>query len=151
MEFTDGVDPETQARVRRFFEDEIPFNRYLGMKLDAISRGAARLTPAFKPELVGDPFRPALHGGVISALLDTAGGAAVWSTLAPGDRVSTIDLRVDYLRPARLEALVADATVRRVGNRVGVVSIRATQPGAPDEPVAEAMGVYSIKREADPR
>lgn len=110
--------------------------------------GVAWVRIPFLPELVGDPFRPALHGGVVATLLDATGGAAVWSTLSLADRVSTIDIRVDYLRPGRLAELVAEAQVRRVGHRVGVAHITAFHPDAPDAPVAEANGVYAVRRES---
>jgi uncharacterized protein (TIGR00369 family) len=140
-------DDEMRARIRAFFDQGIPFNRFLGMQLAALGEGTARMTLPFRPELVGDPFRPSLHGGVIATLLDATGGAAVWSTLSMADRVSTIDIRVDYLRPGRLEALVAVGEIRRVGNRVGVVAIRAFHEDRPEENIAEAMGVYSVRRE----
>lgn len=143
------LDPLVRGSVEKFFAEEIPFNRFLGMRLVVLERGVARLVMPFRPELVGDPFRPALHGGVVAALLDTAGGAAVFSELAVGDRVSTVDIRVDYLRPARLEDLYAEARIRRIGNRMGVTSIRAYHEGDPDQPVAEAMAVYNIRREQD--
>ncbi len=145
------IDDETEARIREFFSEGIPFNRFLGMELVSVGGGAAQIRLPFRPELVGDPFRPALHGGVIATLLDATGGAAVWSTLSMTDRVSTIDIRVDYLRPARLEELVAVGSVRRVGNRVGVAAIHAFHPSQPDEHVAEAMGVFSVRRESDAR
>ena len=136
---------ERQAFVRRLIDDEIPFNRVLGLRVRHVSLGVAALEIPFRPELIGDRERPALHGGVVSALADTCGGAAVWTRVGPQDRVSTIDLRVDYLRPGRAETLVATGRVLRVGNRVGVVNIVVTHDGDP-EPIAEAKGVYAIKR-----
>ena len=76
-------------------------------------------------KLIGNPSLPALHGGVISTLLDTCGGAAVFSSLDNvRDRTSTVDLRVDYLRPGRMETLVAEACIVRAGNKVAVVSLK---------------------------
>jgi uncharacterized protein (TIGR00369 family) len=140
------IDPEVLDAVRRFMSEQIPFNNLLGVRVDLLEVGRARLSVPFRPEFVGDPFRPALHGGVISAVIDACGGAAVWTTVNMTDRVSTIDLRVDYLRPGRLEPLVVEATVLRSGNRVGVASMRAFHPGEPDATVAEGKGVYNIKR-----
>ena len=132
--------------LRQLTEDWIPFNTYLGVKAVEIRQGYARLDIPFRPELIGDPVRPALHGGVISALADTAGGIAVWTQVDdPRGRVSTIDLRIDYLRPGRPETLVAVATVVRVGNRVGVADIRLFHPSAPDETIATGKGDYNIK------
>jgi uncharacterized protein (TIGR00369 family) len=137
------------AFVRRFMDEEIPFNREIGIKVVELSPGRAVLGIAYRPALIGDPVRPALHGGVISALADTCGGAAVWTAIGDADRCSTIDIRIDYLRPGRLETLHAAAEVLRVGNRVGVTSIRLYHPARPDEVVAEGKGVYSVKRAED--
>ena len=134
------------ALLKRFFDEKIPFNRLLGIEIVELSRGRATLAIPFRETLIGDPARPALHGGVISALADTCGGAAVWSVLGDRDRVSTIDLRVDYLRPGKPEELRCLGEVQRVGNRVGVAQISLFHPSDPDATVAEAKGVYSVKR-----
>jgi len=131
--------------LARFVEGGIPFNKVLGIKLVALSKGYARLEIPFRDELVGDPFRPALHGGVLSALADAAGGAAVWASVDDvRARVSTIDLRVDYLRPARLELVVGEARVVRIGNRVGVVDMRMFHVSDEDVTVATGKGVYNV-------
>jgi uncharacterized protein (TIGR00369 family) len=145
------MDPDA---LRQLTEEWIPFNRYLGVQCAEIRVGYARLEVPFREELIGDPIRRALHGGVISALADTAGGIAVWAGIEdPRARVSTIDLRVDYVRPGKTETLVAVATVVRVGNRVGVADIRLFHPSAPDETVATGKGVYNIRmvRPRDPK
>jgi uncharacterized protein (TIGR00369 family) len=131
--------------LKQVMEEIIPFNRYLGMKLTRAAIGFVRLEVPFRPELVGDPLRPALHGGVLSALADTAGGAAVWSGVEDERaRVSTIDLRIDYLRPGKLELVAAEAQVVRLGNRVGVVDMRIFHPSAESETIATGKGVYNV-------
>lgn len=133
--------------IKMFMEAQIPFNRYLGMQLTHAAEGQARMELPFREEFIGDPLRPALHGGVISTMLDTVGGAAVFSTLTNiEDRASTVDLRVDYLRPGRKETLVAEARIIRAGNRVAVAELKAFHPDAPDEPVATGVGVYNTRR-----
>lgn len=132
------------ADVLRIMEEHVPFNRLLGIKGEAVEPGRAVLVLPVRPDFVGDPRRPALHGGVLSTLIDTAGGVAAWSALPPGETVSTVDLRVDYLEPAGLEAaLRAEAVLVRKGNRVCHVRIRLTQDG---RLVAEGTGVYNIHR-----
>jgi uncharacterized protein (TIGR00369 family) len=126
--------------------DLIPFNRFLGIQLAAAQDGYCRLELPFREEFIGDAARPALHGGVISTLIDTCGGFAVWTRIAIDDRVSTIDLRVDYLAPGAPELLTAEANVVRIGNRVGVVDVRCFQPSHPERIVAAGKGVYNIKR-----
>jgi uncharacterized protein (TIGR00369 family) len=131
--------------LRQVMEEIIPFNRYLGVRVGAAREGFCRLEIPFREELVGDPLRPALHGGVLSALADAAGGGAVWTGIEDERaRVSTIDLRIDYLRPARLETIVAEATVVRLGNRVGVADVRLFHPDKESETVATGKGVYNV-------
>ncbi len=129
-----------------------PFSRLLGIKGEWIEPGRAVMVLPVREDFVGDPRRPALHGGVVSSLIDTVGGAAAWSALPPGDSVSTVDLRIDYLEPAGLGApLRAEAELIRKGNRVCHVRVGVTQAGTL---VAEGRGVYNIhrkRREEEPR
>jgi len=125
-------------------EHHVPFNKHLGIKGESVESGRAVLVLPVRPEFVGDPRRPALHGGVLSALIDTAGGMAAWSALSAAESVSTVDLRVDYLEPAGLRGpLRAEALLVRKGNRVCHVRVRLTQDG---QLVAEGTGVYNIHR-----
>ena len=131
-------------------EKNIPFNQYLGVKVVHFERGDITLKLIPKPEFTGDPLRQALHGGVAATLADTAGGLAVFSTLSKSSSTSTIDLRVDYLRPGQTDqALYANAKVIRTGNRVCVTHIHLYQ-GSKDEPIAISTATYNIvKNHAD--
>jgi uncharacterized protein (TIGR00369 family) len=131
--------------LRQLVEEFIPFNRFLGIRIVAVDDARVELELPWRDEFVGDPLKPAIHGGVISALADVAGGIAVWNALGPHQRVSTIDLRVDYLRPGRLESLIAEATTARVGRSVGVADVRVFHGSARGDTVATAKGVYAIK------
>ncbi len=141
------MDEAKFKKLAALFETRVPFVAFLGMHFASVASGSVRMTVPFRPDLIGNPTIPALHGGVVAALLDTCGGAAVWSQIGELDQVSTVDLRVDYLRPARPERLVGTARVIRLGNRVGVVELRAYHPGASDKPIAVGTGVYNIKRQ----
>ena len=128
----------------RLMEHDVPFNRLLGMKGESAGGGRCVLVLPVRPDFIGDPRRPALHGGVISALIDTAGGLAAWTGLRAGESLSTVDLRVDYLEPAGLSGdLRAEAELVRQGNRVCHVKIAVTQNGIL---VADGRGVYNIFR-----
>jgi len=135
----------------KLIEEFIPFNKFLGMKAALVERGRVRLALPFREELIGDPVRQALHGGVISTLADTVGGMTIWTALEnPAARVSTIDLRVDYLRPGRPELIVAEGLIVRVGRSVGVSDMRVFHPSAEDVTIATGKGVYSIKMPKHP-
>jgi uncharacterized protein (TIGR00369 family) len=130
--------------VLRLMEEHSAFNRLLGIRGESQEPGHVRMKLPVREDFVGDPGRPALHGGVVSSLVDTAGGASAWSALGPGESVSTVDLRVDFLEPAALGGpLIADALLLRKGNRVCHVRVRVTQDG---RLVAEGSAVYSIHR-----
>jgi uncharacterized protein (TIGR00369 family) len=132
--------------VRYITEDVIPYNKELGIKLEEAQVGRAVLRIPFDERLIGDPRRPAIHGGVTAVLIDAAGGTAVMTTLSSAnDRVSTIDMRVDYIRPAAPQDLIATATVIRSGHRIAVTKIRITQPDTQDL-IAEGTAVYNLKR-----
>ncbi|MDC3955734.1 hotdog fold thioesterase [Polyangium jinanense] len=138
---------------RQLAEELIPFNKWIGVKVDHLARGHVTLSIPWRDELIGDPVRQAIHGGVISMLADTAGGLCVWTAIenpALG-RVSTVDLRVDYLRPGRRETLVGDATTVRVGAKLGWADIRLYHPSDASELVATARGVYALKNPKQPR
>jgi uncharacterized protein (TIGR00369 family) len=138
------MDKET---LKTLVEEFIPFNRFLGSQCDdePDDDGSVRVSVPFRPEFIGDPMRPALHGGVISTLADLAGGMAVWRGLEDARlRVATIDLRIDYLRPGRAETLDARAHVVRQGNRVAVVDIIVFHPSTEEDIVATGKGVYNI-------
>lgn len=134
-----------------FIEERIPFNAHLGVVCDRLQRGEAVMRVPWQEHLTGDPFRPAVHGGVISALLDNAGGLACFTTFdRKTQRCSTIDLRVDYLGPGPTGAdLICRARVIRRGKRVIFTRMEAwsgSVPG-PDEdrpPFAIGQATYSL-------
>lgn len=130
----------------RAFMELIPFNRLLQLRIDELKEGYARMSTAFREELIGDPFRRAIHGGVLSAIMDTCGGAALWTQCERGDRLSTVDMRVDYLRPGLPQDIIVEATVLRLGNRVGVTEMIAYHPERRAEPIASGKAVYNVRR-----
>jgi uncharacterized protein (TIGR00369 family) len=146
---TNTWNPAAGEVIRKLMEEDIPFNRLLGMRLAALADGFARVEIPYKPELIGDPYRPALHGGVLSALIDTCGGAAALTHITPPETVSTIDLRVDYLRPGEQKTLVCESTVSRMGNRVASVDSRIFHPDEPARLIATGKAVYNVKRARD--
>ena len=119
-----------EAMLRQVFEENVPFNRLLGLKVASTDPDAAKLRFDMRPELIGNPRRQILHGGVISAVLDVAAGFAIYLAVnkerivsSEVDRfpsIGTIDLRVDYLRPGQGKYFVATGRVVRLGNRVAV-------------------------------
>jgi uncharacterized protein (TIGR00369 family) len=117
-----------QALIRKVMEEHVAFNKHLGIKIESFDLEAPKLRFDMRPELIGNPARQILHGGVISATLDVAGGYAIMLSLAAEmtgiptsfPKLGTIDLRVDYLRPGRGKHFIASARIVRKGSRIAV-------------------------------
>ncbi len=128
----------------------IPFNNLLGLEVVEVTPERALLCLPYRPDHVGDPFRPALHGGALAMLADTAGGTAVIAATQHEDKVSTLDMRIDYLRHARLEDTFAEALIVRVGARAAVVRIHVFQADKSESDgrrhVCDSTAVYSVYR-----
>jgi uncharacterized protein (TIGR00369 family) len=148
-------EPEFIAGLRDIFEERIVFNRVLGLRITALHADGAEGRIAMKPDLVGHHAHNRLHGGVISATLDAMGGLAAMAAIgarhmddAPAQRLlrfgklGTIDLRVDYLRPAIGESFDVHAQVLRLGSRVA--SVRMEFLGADGKLLAVGAGAYMI-------
>lgn len=144
MVFEDNEKYYDKNDLIKLMEDLIPFNQYLGVKVDRFDRGEITLKLAAKPVFTGDPIRGALHGGIVATLADTAGGLAVFSVLIKPATTSTIDLRVDYLRPGRVDqTLFAHSKVMRSGSRVCVTQTTIYQESK-ELPIAISLAVYNI-------
>ncbi|MFQ5605226.1 MAG: thioesterase family protein [bacterium] len=120
-------------QVKSIFNDQIPFNKLLGMEIETLSLETARIKIQMKEELIGNFMQGTLHGGVISSVLDVMGGITAFMSLLKKmtnvaneeklkrlAKFGTIDLRIDYLRPGRGKYFIATGSVLRTGNRVAV-------------------------------
>src|SRR4051812_38792875 len=146
---------EFVAGLRAIFEDKIVFNRVLGLKIAELRPDRVVGCIEMRPELVGHYTFDRLHGGVISAGLDAMGGLAVMAAIGarhmdegPPQRLlrfgklGTIDLRIDYLRPAVGERFELHAEVLRLGSRVA--STRMEFFGAEGRLLSTGAGAYMI-------
>jgi uncharacterized protein (TIGR00369 family) len=129
-------DVEFASLVREIFSGKIPFIKVLGLKVESISYERVRVSFQMRDELMGNYKRGMLHGGVISSVIDAVGGLAALmgaqekmrgKTLATRleklERGSTIDLRVDFLRPGIGKWFVATAYALKTGNKIVVTRI----------------------------
>lgn len=131
--------------MKQYFEEAIPFHKLLGIKIVEIEKGYAKCIIPFRPELLGDSAAKRWHGGVIATAMDGLGGmAAATHMTSYKDKMSTIDLRIDYLWGTTTKDLYVEAKVSRNGQRVIAVSMQAYHES--DKLVAEGRGVYSIRR-----
>jgi len=123
----------TRLKIVREVYDNLPFNRLLGLKVEFLEIDKAGFNFTMKKELIGNTVHRILHGGVISAVLDTTGGLTASASaveriqgLSKDEvaeriaRIGTIDMRVDYLRPGRGIQFHSTGTVMRTGRKVAV-------------------------------
>jgi acyl-coenzyme A thioesterase PaaI-like protein len=148
-------EPEFVEALRQLFEDQIVFNRVMGLKIVEIQPERVRARIDMKPELIGHFVHGRMHGGVISACLDALGGLACMVALGARhmdepplqrilhfEKLGTIDLRIDYLRPAVSEHFLLHAEVLRLGSRVA--STRMEFHAASGLLVATGAGAYIV-------
>jgi len=131
--------------ARRFIE-AIPHSRALGMVLETLGDGRAVISMPYDTRLIGDPATGVIHGGAVSALMDTASGAAVMCHPAAPSSTATLDLRIDYMRPATPgQRIVARAECHHVTRSVAFVRVTAHDA---DEarPVAMGTGAFTLDR-----
>lgn len=119
-----------------------PYARFLGVRAE-LKDGAVRMALPFSPHLVGNPLIPALHGGAVGGFLELAALAHLAATAPDAGTPRTIDVTIDYLRPARAVATYADVQVIRRGRRVANVQVTAWQ-SQPTSPVATLRGHFIV-------
>ena len=124
--------------------ESLPHNAKLGLRTVEIARGRCTTYIEFRPELVGDPRRGVLHGGVVTTLIDATAGAAVYSSLPPETSLATLDMRIDYLKPAEPDKrLYASAELYRLTRRIAFVRASAYQDD-PQNQVAHCAASFMI-------
>ena len=148
-------EPEFVAGLTRIFDEMIPFNRVLGLKIVSLKADGVKGRIDMRPDLIGHFVSNRLHGGVISAGLDAMAGVAVMAAIgarhmdeAPRQRLhrfgklGTIDLRIDYLRPATGDHFELRANVMRLGSRVATARMEFL--GADSTLLASGAAAYIV-------
>ena len=115
--------PARVARAREAFA-LVPYARLLGLELGEVSSGAVSLHLDVRDELRQN--QDVVHDGAVASLIDTAAAFAVLTQLEIGERVTTTDLTIHYLRPASSGRLTAQARIVRGGRRLFVLSVEVT-------------------------
>lgn len=140
------MDHAQKLKIAQQFTQALPHCRALGMQVIDIGEGVVTMTMPYSEHIIGDPETGVIHGGAVSALMDSCGGAAVHSLGTEVKSTATLDLRIDYMRAATPgQAVTARAECYHVAR--SVVFIRAV---AHDEdasrPVATATGAFTVER-----
>ena len=94
-------DPDQRiAFFQQWFSDTIPHSKALGLRIIAVRRGFGSMQLDWREELVGNPETGVLAGGPLTALMDSCCGMSVATMLSEPKPFATLDLRIDYMKPA---------------------------------------------------
>ena len=142
----DAKAPEEAERFNpeRFFAlaRRVGHGRALGMEFGSSGENWTELRLPWSEELVGVPESGIIASGAIVSLIDTASGTAVWATIGKFIPLVTIDLRIDYLRPAfRGESVVARCECTKLTPRIAFTRGTAF---VGDKPIAYSSGTFMV-------
>jgi len=135
---------ETVARLQAFL-DARPYARFLGVSADAPD-GEPVLVLPFSPHLIGNTALPALHGGVIGAVMELSALSQLTLVHPRTDPHRTIDVTIEYLRPGRPQTTLVAAHLKKVGRRIANVQVEAWQASR-DQPIAALRGHFLLGAE----
>ncbi len=111
------ITPDIEQKIRERFETN-HFPRLLGIEIDSIENGTARLSVEVTEKLL--QLAGIMHGGAIATLIDTAVAMAIVSVSEPDSKFTTVELKVNYLRPLKEDRIVAEAHIIQNGRRIVV-------------------------------
>lgn len=136
---------ERLKTLNRSFMELVPHNRALAIEIVELRERFASMRLPYDPKLIGNPHTRVLHGGAISALMDACAGTAAFMALEEPVPIATLDLRIDYLKPAAPdEAVRAEAECFRVTRNVAFVRGVAFQTDR-DDPVAAVAATFMLQ------
>ena len=136
----------SQFDPQQFFElaRKVGHGRALGLEFRGAGDDWVELALPWREELVGMTESGILASGAIVSLVDTCGGASVWQALGRFQPIVTIDLRLDYLRPAlKGETVIARCHCDKLTKQIAFVSGIA-HTGDDNRPVARAVGTFML-------
>lgn len=126
----------------------VPWAKELGLEFISVERGKASGKISWSEHLIGDPDTGIIHGGVITSLLDNLAGMAVVSALDEFRSTATLDLRIDYMRPAEKGSdIIGEAECYHLTRTVAFIRASAFQEGD-DKVIATATGAFALNNPA---
>lgn len=142
----DDMSDDDFVRLAQQFIEAMPHALALQMKVESLGDGRSVISMPWAEHLVGDPRTGVIHGGVVSALMDTSCGAAVMAHGIRPRSTATIDLRIDYMRAATpRQRITARAECYHMTRSVAFVRAVALDEDS-DNPVASAIGAFTVER-----
>ena len=135
-----AFDPE------RFFElaRRVGHGKALGLEYRGSGPNWMELSLPWREELVGVPETGVLASGAIVSLIDTASGGSVWMTLGTFVPIVTLDLRLDYMRPAtKGETVIARCECVKLTRQIAFIH-GVAHGGDPERPIAHSAATFMV-------
>lgn len=138
------IDIEAIKRFAHLMMEGVPWAKTLGFRVTRVERGRAFATAPWRQDLVGDPDTGVIHGGVITALLDNICGVAIATRLKEIKAMATLDLRIDYMRPAdKGREIIAEAECYHITRTVAFTHAWAYHESR-ERTIATASGAFAL-------
>lgn len=135
------------ALINLHFAKKVPHNNALGIEMIDFGDGEAWLRLPYSERIVGNPQTGVIHGGAITAAMDACCGASVFMKLMRPMPIATLDLRIDYLRPAEPQLdVIAHATCYKVTRSIAFVRCIAFHEKDEADLIASAAGSFILRR-----
>ena len=132
------------ARLHQAFTAFVPHNQALGLVFVDFGEGEASLRLPWREDLVGNPVTQVLHGGTLTTLLDATLGASVFLKTWEPKPIATLDLRIDYMKPATARRdVIAKAVCYAMRRNVAFVRGVAFHDDEAD-PIATAAATFML-------
>ena len=133
------------------FSRLIPHAQECGITIERLDAGGAVAVVPYRPEWLGDTSRRILHTGIVTTLVDTVSGLAALAATGQFEPIATLDLRMDYLRPALPDkAIFSHAECYRLTRSIAFVRARAWQDDE-SQPVAVSQSTFMRNRRPGPK
>ena len=125
------------------FTEEIwkrsPFIKLLGVTIEKLEHGCCQSQLKIKDSFLN--VHNTVHGGVIYSMVDISMGVAVYSTLKKDDETVTVEIKINYLKPAKTKSLICEAWVIQKGKNIVVLEAEVRSE---NNLIAKAQGTFSI-------
>jgi uncharacterized protein (TIGR00369 family) len=139
-----------KLKMARALSRVVPHNQALGIRIIEVTGTEVIYELPYDAKLVGNPDTGTIHGGAITALLDGCSGAAVFAALTEPVPIATLDLRIDYLRPADPgKSVIGKATCYKVTRNVAFTRAVAYQDD-PEDVIAHSVGTFMLSTKGKP-
>ena len=136
--------PDLDAVLK--FYAKSPHHQATGITVVSVDVKLARMRVPYDKHFIGDPDTGAVHGGLITTMMDAAGGLAVLAKVPAGTSIATLDLRLDYLRSAEPGPdLIGEAECFKVTRNIAFTRGTTYEQNNAQDPIANFIATYMIK------